>query len=229
MLRFFRQIRLNLMTHNNSQRYLLYALGEIFLVVIGILIALQVNNWNEDRKNRRYEVMALAEIRKAIIADLEFFENHYLKYRIKQKKEADVFFDKIIMNEDFDVDSINHHFVWLKYGSTFQYNRGPYEAIKSAGIDRISNDSLRNKITYMYDFFIPRHEELFEWSVGELEAAVGKYFDYLHDHPEISVVNGKVEISRNPRDLTLQMILNFLTFIDSLKVQLSGWNVNSSL
>ncbi len=49
MLRFFRQIRKNFVLQDNTKRYLLYAIGEIFLVVIGILIALQVNNWNEDR------------------------------------------------------------------------------------------------------------------------------------------------------------------------------------
>ena len=50
MLRFFRQIRQRLLTENRFSKYLLYAVGEILLVVIGILIALQINNWNEDRK-----------------------------------------------------------------------------------------------------------------------------------------------------------------------------------
>src|SRR5210317_1876116 len=50
MLRFFRQIRQRLLTDNKFSKYLLYAVGEILLVVIGILIALQVNNWNEARK-----------------------------------------------------------------------------------------------------------------------------------------------------------------------------------
>ncbi|WP_445386475.1 DUF6090 family protein [Robiginitalea sp. IMCC44478] len=50
MLRFFRQIRQRLLTENKVSRYLLYAIGEILLVVIGILIALWVNDWNEDRK-----------------------------------------------------------------------------------------------------------------------------------------------------------------------------------
>ncbi len=55
MIKFFRNIRRRLLRENRFTRYLLYAIGEIILVVIGILIALQVNNWNEDRKklNRR--------------------------------------------------------------------------------------------------------------------------------------------------------------------------------
>ena len=50
MLIFFRKIRQKLLAENRLSKYLIYAVGEIFLVVIGILIALQVNNWNEQRK-----------------------------------------------------------------------------------------------------------------------------------------------------------------------------------
>ncbi len=50
MISFFRKIRQKLLQQNRVTRYLVYAIGEIFLVVIGILIALQVNNWNENRK-----------------------------------------------------------------------------------------------------------------------------------------------------------------------------------
>ena len=50
MIKFFRRIRQNLLKKGKVRTYLAYALGEIFLVVIGILLALQINNWNEDRK-----------------------------------------------------------------------------------------------------------------------------------------------------------------------------------
>ena len=52
MLRFFRRIRQRLLAGNRFSKYLLYAVGEILLVVVGILIAIQVDNWNEDRKKR---------------------------------------------------------------------------------------------------------------------------------------------------------------------------------
>lgn len=52
MIKFFRRIRQSLLSENKFSKYLLYAIGEIILVVIGILIALQINNWNENRKNR---------------------------------------------------------------------------------------------------------------------------------------------------------------------------------
>ncbi|MCR9015408.1 DUF6090 family protein [Aquiflexum gelatinilyticum] len=67
MLKFFRKIRQKLLSENRVTRYLVYAIGEIFLVVIGILIALQVNNWNEGRKEkareREYLLFALENIK----------------------------------------------------------------------------------------------------------------------------------------------------------------------
>ena len=50
MIKFFRTIRQKLLSEGNTGKYLKYAIGEILLVVIGILIALQVNTWNEKRK-----------------------------------------------------------------------------------------------------------------------------------------------------------------------------------
>ena len=52
MIKFFRKIRFDLMEKNKTGKYLKYAIGEIILVVIGILIALSINNWNEGRKNK---------------------------------------------------------------------------------------------------------------------------------------------------------------------------------
>ena len=53
MIKFFRSIRKALLAENKFSKYLIYAIGEIVLVVIGILIALQINNWNENRKIER--------------------------------------------------------------------------------------------------------------------------------------------------------------------------------
>ncbi|WP_299164553.1 DUF6090 family protein, partial [uncultured Eudoraea sp.] len=52
MIKFFRHIRQRLLTENKVSKYMFYAIGEIVLVVIGILIALSINNWNDYRKDR---------------------------------------------------------------------------------------------------------------------------------------------------------------------------------
>jgi len=67
MIKFFRKIRQRLLTENNFSKYLLYAIGEIILVVIGILIALQINNSNEINKQRAKEVQFLKNLKSDLI------------------------------------------------------------------------------------------------------------------------------------------------------------------
>jgi hypothetical protein len=62
MIKFFRKIRQKLLTENKFSKYLLYAIGEIILVVIGILIALQINNWNENQKEKKLEQSVLKNL-----------------------------------------------------------------------------------------------------------------------------------------------------------------------
>ena len=70
MIAFFRQIRKGLLDSGVTRKHVLYAIGEIALVVVGILIALQVNNWNEWRKDKILE--------KEILNDLKInLENNY--------------------------------------------------------------------------------------------------------------------------------------------------------
>ena len=69
MIKFFRSIRRALLAENKFSKYLLYAIGEIVLVVIGILIALQINNWNEERKEFRKSKALLEEFRRDLARD----------------------------------------------------------------------------------------------------------------------------------------------------------------
>lgn len=70
MLKFFRNIRRRLLRENRFTRYLIYALGEIFLVVIGILIALQINNWNDDQKAISQEAIYLQDLKRDLETDI---------------------------------------------------------------------------------------------------------------------------------------------------------------
>lgn len=72
MIKVFRNIRRRLLNENRFTRYLLYALGEIILVVIGILLALQINNWNEGRKELKAEREFLSGIKTDLKQDRDF-------------------------------------------------------------------------------------------------------------------------------------------------------------
>ena len=70
MIKFFRNIRKKLLAEGKTTNYLKYAIGEIILVVIGILIALQINNWNQDRLDRNFETVMLKEVKSSLESDL---------------------------------------------------------------------------------------------------------------------------------------------------------------
>ena len=83
MIKFFRKIRQNLLSEGKTGKYLKYAIGEILLVVIGILIAVQINNWNELRKQQLVEIDVLEGIRNDILKDsidLNFNIRAYTRY-----------------------------------------------------------------------------------------------------------------------------------------------------
>ncbi|MGB5315127.1 MAG: DUF6090 family protein [Robiginitalea sp.] len=71
MLRFFRHIRQRMISESRTRKYLLYAVGEILLVVIGILIALQVDNWNEDRRKHQQAAEFRMQLQEGILQDMQ--------------------------------------------------------------------------------------------------------------------------------------------------------------
>ena len=78
MIKFFRKIRQKLLTENKISRYLIYAIGEIILVVVGILLALSINNWNNEQNRQKEEILILKEIAQNLQFDLEEFEKLHI-------------------------------------------------------------------------------------------------------------------------------------------------------
>ncbi len=76
MIRFFRHLRQRLLAENRFSRYLVYAIGEIVLVMIGILLALQVNTWNENRKDQKEALRLMADLQDEVALALEDRENY---------------------------------------------------------------------------------------------------------------------------------------------------------
>lgn len=108
MLKFFRNIRKKLLAEGKTVNYLKYAIGEIFLVVIGILIALQVNNWNEDRKDlqlrKKYSIALINDL----MADTLNFSMVIERVMIDSASIAR--FQKRMQSEAATYDTIAHIF-----------------------------------------------------------------------------------------------------------------------
>ncbi|MDM9631098.1 DUF6090 family protein [Robiginitalea aurantiaca] len=82
MLRFFRKIRRNLLSDNTLGKYILYAVGEIVLVVLGILIALQINTWNEHRNNDAKILSFYKEVQTDLLKEIANFETIISSYKL---------------------------------------------------------------------------------------------------------------------------------------------------
>jgi len=177
MIKFFRKIRQRLVAENKFTQYLIYALGEIVLVVVGILIALQINNWNEAQKDHAYEVKMLTEIVKGLETDKLNLLEHKAAY-VKLKTTVD-YFVSLSGNHVLFHDSLYQRLWVLNTGRYFQFNSGIYGALKSSGIDRISNDSLRNHLINFYDFRLPVFENKMEHNTRNYRPNVETLLSFL--------------------------------------------------
>ena len=90
MIKFFRKIRQNLLSEGKTGKYLKYAIGEIVLVVIGILIALQINNWNENQKNNEKEISIAKELHIELNENLISVKNQLGLWENRDKKISEV-------------------------------------------------------------------------------------------------------------------------------------------
>jgi len=148
MIKFFRRIRENLIMENKTGKYFKYAIGEIILVVIGILIALQINNWNEKRKNKTFENEILTQIRANLVKDKLVLKNYIIN-----GESAVLSIDKIL-EKDFSIrvnDSVKY---WLSDVVRFDRYRAlsnAYEVLKSQGIDKVTNKQLQFLLGMYYD------------------------------------------------------------------------------
>jgi hypothetical protein len=149
MINFFRRIRQSLLTENKFSKYLLYAIGEIVLVVIGILIALQINNWNEYQKERKSERLLLSEIRDNLKYDLNDFESNITT--LQNKSISSKMMLKALENNIPYHDSLGYYFSYLNAYPHFSSKTNGYKLLQSKGLEIVINNNLRNKITDLYE------------------------------------------------------------------------------
>lgn len=162
MIKFFRKIRYNLMEKNKTTKYLKYAIGEIILVVLGILIALQINNWNENRINSNKETSVLANIHK------EFKRNKkQLDSVVGTHKKVHRSCSKIISlfpikskPEPKVLDSLSV-WLWDSYGGvTFNPSQTSINALAStSSFNIIKNETLRDLLISWNDLITDYQEE----------------------------------------------------------------------
>jgi hypothetical protein len=153
MIKFFRKIRHRLLSKNKFRKYLMYAIGEIILVVIGILIALQFNTWQIEEKDRKIEKTLLENIKKDLESDIHEFRN-VREFKISQNKSGLRLLDYIIDTSKPLEDTLQfiNDFQLIVYFIVPSSNRTSFDIATSTGyLNNITNNSLTNDLSNYYN------------------------------------------------------------------------------
>ncbi|MCA6075064.1 DUF6090 family protein [Fulvivirga sedimenti] len=154
MIKLFSQIRKQLVSQNSIRKYLLYALGEIFLVMIGILMALQVNTWNDERKSRKTEINIYEEIQDDLSASLRDLMSGLATHNERLDMTTKLR-DHLIKKNPL-TDSLVDYLRNTNNDDQFFPKTSGFEALKSVGLRTLRNDTLRENITNLYQLGFER-------------------------------------------------------------------------
>ena len=149
MMTFFRKIRKTILGSGLTGRYMLYATGEIFLVMIGILLALQVNNWNEERKARQKEKEILGQLAYNIQANIDV-----LTRGIQIDENFGKSYYAVMKILEYQLpwhDTIGAHMENAMVSRVPTLSFAAYESLKNEGFEIIQSLELRESIINLYE------------------------------------------------------------------------------
>ncbi|WP_445748327.1 DUF6090 family protein [Polaribacter sp.] len=160
MIHFLRKIRQKLVVENKTSKYFKYAIGEIVLVVIGILLALQINTWNENRKLKIAEQEILRNLLKELIINKETL-NYYLDKHLEGYKSG--FYLLTLFQKDISTIpeiKLDSTLAKLEEVLTFEASDGIIKSLIASGkIDIIQNTELKSLITSFDGYVINAIQE----------------------------------------------------------------------
>jgi len=149
MIKFFRNIRQKLLNEGKTTNYLKYAIGEIVLVVIGILIALQINNWNEKRKEHLTERLLLTSLKEDLSRNKKIIESNISGLNFILGK-IDLLLTAQEENRAYN-DTLNGYFHLARVFPESQISFVAFDEIKTKGTDIIESTDLRKKIVELFE------------------------------------------------------------------------------
>lgn len=233
MIKFFRKIRQNLLVENKTEKYLKYALGEIILVMVGILLALQVSNLNQQRIAKNKEKVLLSELRQEFVENkTQFEEVTNMHQQVLDACNTWIAMFPIDL-ESVNLDSIPRTNIWrLKRDYTFNPTQGIINSLVSTStFELISDRELRNLLILWNDVLEDyRETELKQrkYVLEVMDPYLNKHFHFVDILTDPRIDTSVLETAEfenliYQRRVKLQQILNFddksskiRTFIDRI-------------
>ena len=173
------------MEKNKTGKYLKYAIGEIILVVIGILIALQINNWNSERLANAKMTTYLHNLKEDLVSDTLAFNNNigFYNYVIDYKTKL----LSLSQYENISTDSLSS--IITPHYANYDLNTTTFTKITNLGISELSkNDSLSKKIYNYYTTRIKYFNTIINWEV-ESTNIEANYWWYSQNEYERKPIN----------------------------------------
>lgn len=165
MIKLFKNFRKKLLQEGRTSTYLKYAIGEIILVVVGILIALQINTWNESRKEKNYLLKVYSQIRQDLQADTLNLRISIEDFEAKNARLTEII-ERSIPVAYYDTLNASNYASCNKCRSDltnlepFQYLDKGYQLLKAVNTaQNFKEDSLSNAITQFYSNYLPQVDE----------------------------------------------------------------------
>ena len=226
MLRFFRTLRQRLLTEKKFGKYLLYAVGEILLIVVGILIAFYLDNINAEKQARETETELLSELKSNLVSNIKILErtleseSQYLSYN-------QMILDYLDHRKPYNEELESAFGVYFWTVSTNPVTGG-YEFLKSKGIDLITDDSLRNRISFIFEneFSILKNENEV-WS-NNLQQNISYPYHVKHFRRYFAADSKNVELERaKPFDYGSLLEDEEFKSINTEIISNRKWNINS--
>ena len=151
MINFFRKIRKKLAVDNKPLKYMRYAIGEILLVVIGILIALQINAWNGERKDRKLEINYLENLKKELVFNIQLAleQNEFSDFQIKNGELILASLESNFRQNPMELVIALEHIGWNHEIIFISDVWGELYATGNIGI--IKNNEIKSKLTDIYN------------------------------------------------------------------------------
>jgi len=177
MLTFLRKIRKSLVEAGGARKYLLYAIGEIALVVIGILIALQINNWNEGRKDQIRLTDHFQELINELNNDKKNLERTIDQVRIRHDLTLGISHFINTTATEIDTALLLEALIRAENYGFYSISKAAYSSLISSGdIQLIKNSQLKNLLSIYHD------NTNWDWTAhnGNLKNAIEQYSAYVH-------------------------------------------------
>ena len=182
-MKIFRKIRLSLIKEGNSSKYLTYAVGEIFLVMIGILLAFQVNNWNAQQKINKAERVSYANLKRQINDDKNLIIGT-IDYNKRYLKQYEFASEIIEVNDRNQIDTLGYIALNLTKYSDVNRNSNIYQNLVNSGeLKLLTNQEIIEKLqrleeTYSYMNRMEKiHLDVIIFSIAMDLQVVMKYSD----------------------------------------------------